>query len=182
MTQTTEPTDIVAGTTLAFTKSLADYPASSGWALSYVLVNAAGRQTFNASAAGSDFAVTVAASTTQDWAAGTYSLQGFVTKSGETFTVVNTTMKVLPNVVTGSGGVDTRSHAKKVLDALEALLEGKASQDQKSLTIAGRSISRMDVKDLLDWRDKYRAEVAKEAQANDVAAGKAPRNRIKVYL
>jgi hypothetical protein len=57
---------------------------------------------------------------------------------------------------------DHRSHAKKVLDAIEAVLENRASQDQMSYSIAGRSLSRMSIDDLMRFRDRYRAEYNRE--------------------
>ena len=43
----TEPAVFTAGDTLKFTRSLADYPASEGWVLSYTLVNADAKISFN---------------------------------------------------------------------------------------------------------------------------------------
>ena len=60
---TTEPTSITAGDSVAWTRSLSDYPASAGWSLAYTLINAAAKITINASAAGDDHAVSVSAAT-----------------------------------------------------------------------------------------------------------------------
>ena len=43
---------------------------------------------------------------------------------------------------------DLRSHAKIVLDSLEAVIENRANMDQSSMSIAGRSLSRMSVDEL----------------------------------
>lgn len=54
-----------------------------------------------------------------------------------------------------------KEHIEKVLVALESLLEGKATSDVASYSIAGRSLSRLSISELLMWRDKYRAELIK---------------------
>lgn len=66
---------------------------------------------------------------------------------------------VTPDPTAIEDGQDLRSHAKKVLDAIEAVLEKRATKDQESHTIAGRSLSRTPIADLLMLRDRYRAEL-----------------------
>jgi hypothetical protein len=84
---TIEPSSANAGDTWRWTRTLADYPASAGWALSYTLINAAAKITINATASGDDHAVTVAAATTGGYAAGTYDWRARVTRTGEVFTM-----------------------------------------------------------------------------------------------
>ena len=66
---TSEPAELRAGDTWKWTKTLADYPASA-WTLKYRFKNAAGGFEIIAATAGSDYAITVAASTTTAYAAG----------------------------------------------------------------------------------------------------------------
>ena len=40
-------------------------------------------------------------------------------------------------------GQDVRTHAEKVFEALEALIEGRPTKDVTSYSIAGRSLTRM---------------------------------------
>ena len=72
-----------------------------------------------------------------------------------------------------------KSHVQKTLEALEALIEGKATKDQQSYSINGRTITKMPITDLLKWRDKYKAEFRKEQLA---AEGKANNSTIKFYF
>ena len=69
--------------------------------------------------------------------------------------------EVVQNISTDTS-TDPQSHARKVLTAIEAVIEGRASVDQSSYSIAGRSLSRMGVDELLLFRDRYRAEWLKE--------------------
>ena len=57
---------------------------------------------------------------------------------------------------------DPRSHAKITLDAVEAVIEGRATKDQENYSIAGRSACRTPVADLLSLRDYYRTEFLRE--------------------
>ena len=48
------------------------------------------------------------------------------------------------------------------LDSLEAVISNRANIDQSSMSIAGRSLSRMSVDELLTFRNRYKAEYLKE--------------------
>lgn len=73
------------------------------------------------------------------------------------------------------------SHAKKTLAALEAVIEGRASKDQESYTIAGRQLSRTPIPDLLLLLSTYERKVAREDRVGD---GKTKRrgNLIRVRI
>lgn len=60
---------------------------------------------------------------------------------------------------------NTQTHAERMLVALEAMLEGKATSDQQSYSIAGRTLTRMTVDEIMKWRSHYKAEVAAERSA-----------------
>lgn len=67
---------------------------------------------------------------------------------------------------------DTRSHAVKTLEAIESLIEGRATKDVNSYTIAGRSLTRMSADELVKWRSYYRNEVAMERRAGRPNGGR----------
>ena len=177
-TPTIEPSSVNAGDTWRWTRSLADYPASAGWALSYTLINASAKITVNASASGDDHAVTVAAATTAGYAAGTYDWRARVSRAGEVYTVGEGRLTV--RNAFSAATFDARTHARKTLDAIEAVIEGRASSSTAEYTIAGRSLKHIPVADLLALRDKYRAEVLREDAAAAVAAGLPDRRRVFV--
>jgi hypothetical protein len=178
---TTEPAQVTAGDTLRWRREdLSDYPANDAWVLTYELRAAGGAYTITASADGAAHAVTVAAATSAAYAAGTYTIGGYVAKAGQRFEVYRGTLVILPNLA-ASGVADRRSHVRKVLDAIEAVLEGRATRDQEQVTFSdGRSLRYMPVADLLMLREKYRAELAREDAAAAIAAGRSPKNRIFV--
>lgn len=175
---TIEPEAIQAGDTLTFSKSLPDYPADQSWVLTYYLVKESSAGTglnFAASASGSDHLVTVAATTTAAWTAGNYRMIGRVSKDGEKYTVYEGSVTILPDLASAA---DFRSHAKKVLDAIETALETVASAGWAELEVEGFRGKRFNHSDLLTLRDRYRAEYQRELDAKRAAAGLPSRSRI----
>lgn len=175
---TLEPSTVNAGDTWRWTRSLDDYPASEGWVLSYTLINGTAKISISATASGDDHAVTVSAATSAGYTAGTYDWRARVTKAGEVYTVGEGRLTVR-NAYAGST-FDARSHARKTLDAIEAVIEGRASSSTLEYSIAGRSLKHIPVSDLLALRDRYRAEVKREDAAAAVAAGLPDQRRVYV--
>lgn len=54
---------------------------------------------------------------------------------------------------------DPRIHAEIMVQKIESLLAGKADSDVSQYSIAGRQLTKMPFKDLIDARDHYRREV-----------------------
>ena len=173
----TEPARIVAGDTAKWIKTLADYSAADGWVLSYTLVTAANRYTFNAAAAGTDHLATVDAATTSAWVAGDYAMRGQVTKAGEVFTVFTGRVTVDPAF---GAAIDARSQLRRTLEAVEATLEGRASSAVAEYQIAGRMLKNIPLSDLLALRDRSRMDVMREDAADRAAAGLPVKGRITV--
>lgn len=175
------PASVRAGDTVSWRISLADYPATDGWALSYRLINSTAKIDIAAAASGADHLVTVAASGTDGWSAGTYTWVAAVTKAAERYTVGTGSIEILPDLAAvAAAGYDTRSTAVRLLAALEAVLENRATRADLEYEIAGRRIKFMPLPDLLAARDKLKREVAAETQAQRVAAGLPAGNRVLV--
>jgi hypothetical protein len=177
-----EPTELRAGETWAWKRSLADYSAT-GWTLSYTLINAAGKITLTATATGTDHLISVPAVTTtgtggvtgtDSYTAGTYTLLGRVTDGTAVYAVHDGILEILPDLASAAT-YDTRSTAKQLLDALDAFLLDKATAGQLDVVetaIADRRIRR-DRASLLKWRSELAIEVAREdAAANGQNAGR----------
>ena len=174
------PTEWTAGDTIIWDVKIPDYPADEGWALSYYLKNATSNiGAINASADGADYTVTVTATASASYTIGDYHYQAFVTKGSERFTVDSGKITINKNFA-DSGNYDDRSHAKVVLEAVEAVIEGRASKDQESYTIAGRSLARTPIPDLMVLRDRYKAEGVREDRADRIKRGLGHSGRVKV--
>lgn len=170
-TPTTEPTEIRAGDLWEWRREdlTSDYPASS-WTLTYRFKNAAGGFEVVATADGDHFAASVAAATSAAIASGVYAWQARVVSGLESYTIDTGETEVLPNLFAGtaSAASDQRTHARRTLEAIEAVIEGRATTDQQQYSIAGRSLTRIPIAELLAFRDRYRMAVAREDQANGV--------------
>lgn len=177
---TTEPTEIVSGETVKWTKSLSDYPADT-WTLTYQFVNAADAQAVTCTASGTDFLATITAAQSAAMTAGDWYWQARVSYSGEVYGVGSGRVTVKPNyAVAGATALDARSHVKKVLDAIEAVMEGKASEDQMSMSIGDRSLSRYSPSELITWRQKYAAEYAREVRQERIKLGLGHSGKVRI--
>lgn len=175
---TSEPTTVNPGDTVRWTKTLADYPASAGWALSYILLNASSKITITATASGDDHVVNVAAATSASWTAGDYAWRAQVALAGDVFTVGEGRITVAPSFAATT--LDTRSSVRKALEAVEAYLSDPSNLTAAKYQIAGRSLDRFPLPDLWKHRDRLRFEVAREDAATRAAAGLPDTRRVFV--
>ena len=168
----TEPTQIIAGDRAAWKRTDlgTDYaPASYSLKYSARLEDSGSTEIeITASESGSDYIVEVGQSTTAAYTAGVYHWQAYITRTSdsERVTVDSGTWEVIANRDAATS--DPRNHVKKVLDAIESVIEGRASKDQESYSIQGRSLSRTPIADLVVLRDRYRAEWVREQRAERI--------------
>lgn len=170
-----EPLEVVAGDRVRWKrKDLSDYPASE-WTLTYYLRGSgAGHQIdLVAVADGSYFEIDEATTTTAGYIPGVYYWSAYVSKSGDRRFIGSGRLSIRPNPVDVTQPTDGRSHARRTLEAIEAVLERRATTDQQRYVMqaVGRSVDRMPIADLLKFRDQYAAEVRAEDQAAAVARG-----------
>ena len=178
---TREPASVVAGDTLAWRKTLSDYPAGDGWVLSYRLINAAGKIDITAAADGDDHLVGVTAAASAAYVAGDYTWTSQATLGAERHTVEQGRITIKPDLADEAAGFDTRSTAKKTLDLLDAALEAHGSRAWTSeYEIAGRRMKFRSPGDFLALRDKLKAEVAREVAAERLAAGLGSQSKVYV--
>lgn len=176
------PARIIAGDTAQWQKTFSDYPASAGWALKYSLVKAGNKYDIDGTAAGDDFLMTATAATTAAWAKGSYKYQARMTKGSEAHTVEQGNIEIVANYSTAAGGLDDRTHARKVLDAIEAVIENRATMDQQEYQIGDRMLKRTDLADLYKLRSQYKALVANEEKLANAGSGKPSRRRTLIRM
>lgn len=58
------------------------------------------------------------------------------------------------------------THNRRVLAAINALLEGKATKDVQSYEIKGRQLEKMSLEDLLKWKAVYTSLCVNEARGS----------------
>lgn len=180
---TIEPLEITAGDTIAWTKSLSDFPASDSWVLNYRIINTSNKYDIVCTASGADHAANVTATNSANYAAGTYSWQSFVTKGTERYTVGNGNIVIKENLAAKSAGFDIRTSAKKCLDALNTALEvyGKKAYTQE-YEIAGRRMKFSSPGEFLSFRAKVQQEVNREIQAERIKNGLSARTKSLIGL
>ena len=177
---TNEPLKLRAGDTWKWRREdlTTDYPAPT-WTLKYFFKKIDAAFNITATADGTRFSITVARATTAAYSPGAYTWQAIVESATERFLIESGKLDVLRDFEP-AGNFDGRSHAKKTLDAIEAVLESRASKDQEEYQIAGRMLKRTPVADLLKLRDRYRQEYAAELRKEAVLDGRGQSNRILV--
>jgi hypothetical protein len=100
------------------------------------------------------------------------------TSTGNRIVVDTGTFTALPDL--DVNGSDPRSHAEIMLDKIEGLLQGRADSDVSSYSIQGRSLAKMSIADLIEWRNYYRREVNKEKRDSDIRNGRQSSATVKV--
>jgi len=181
------PTQLTAGDSLRLSIPSQGRTVADGWALALLLVPAAGvglRITAGTNAADPDNAgahlLTVAAGVTAGWAPGAYTWVLQASKAGERETLASGQTTLRPDPASATGPLDLRSTSRQALDALNAYLLDANNLKAASYSIAGRTLSRHSMPDLLALRSRLQAEVAREEAAAAVAAGGVDRRRIYV--
>lgn len=181
---TTEPSVILAGYTLQWEKTLSDYPASE-YTLKYSI---RGPQAIDITAAadGDDHLVDINAADTEVWQEGDYWWHSYVEKgTGATFERYQIaegrlTIKADPEAL--EADYDGRSHAKTMLDAIEATLQGKATDSQLDIlvkSLGDKNIQR-NPELLIKWRDIYKREYQSELAAEMLKKGLGTPRRVGV--
>jgi len=190
--RTLEPTieeyghPIIAGDLLVWKRSdlNSDY-SNSAYTLSYQ-ARQAGNGTYvitlTASASGTDYVISVGQSTTTSYNVGLYYWDAYITRNSdsERIRIDSGQWEVIGNLATDNA--DPRSSNQKIYEAIVATIEGRASQDQMSYSIAGRSLSRMSVQDLIEFEGIYKARWMKEVNQNRINDNLGTRNTILARL
>jgi hypothetical protein len=176
MALTYMPTKIRCGETVEFSSTFGDYPATD-YTLVYCLQNSSYQYSVSGTADGDSYDITIPKATTAGWEVGEYVYTGIVDDGTDMFVVESGTVEVIAAV---SSAADRRSFAKRMLDAIEDLLENRATADVQSYTIAGRSLAKMPVSELLVLRDRFRAEYEQERRKERLDRGDGVSTSIKV--
>lgn len=173
-----EPISFTKGDSLSWCKMLSDYPASS-WALTYYIRGTASLDVV-ATSDGDTHVVSLTTAQTATLDAGDYWWQAKASKGADIVTVASGQFTVFPSLNDTVAGHDGRSHVKRTLDALEAMIEKRATLDQQSYSINGRSLSRMTMDEILAWADKYRRFYRDELRQLGVQQGLGRGRNVKI--
>lgn len=174
------PREIVRLSTPSWRFEDPEFSPADGWSLEYAFEGPS-ELNITATADGAGFLVELTEFQTAI-ATGSYAWQAIATRAAP-----------LERVLVGTGrtefilnyGIDTttgpiKTHAARMVEAIEAQLEGRATDGQKSMSINGRSLDRHSLAELMEARKTYRIEARAEEAA--LLQGRDPnkRRRIKV--
>lgn len=164
LTSNLVPAQIAAGDSVTWARTFDGYSSLDGWSLKYTAVSATAA--FNFTATGQpdgSFVASIDGSTTGAWVAGSYQLAEYVDNGSQRVTLNRSALCITPNIAGVTAGIDTRTHARRMLDLIEAFFEKKLP-GQQLVMLDGLRIEQYPLPDLLALRDRYRIEVQREDQ------------------
>lgn len=162
------PEKFIKGETVEYTVSVSDYPATE-WSMSVICAlcsdypdrtGTGSASTFTASADGNSHEFSI---DTSSLTPGAYKYQCKVTKDSKTHFIkaYSGSFVVEHSLSSSLGGVDVRSHAEKMIDYIEDLLEGRVKSEHKTIKHNGRELIKHSLNELRELRDYYRGEIAR---------------------
>jgi hypothetical protein len=168
-----EPTTFTAGDTVKWTRTVADYPASDGWALSYSFRHETGdgRLDVNAVSVSSEtFIATISITDSGRMNAGAWQWAAYASKPGERYQVATGNVQITPNLFSTNFNYDLRSTKKKAYDNAREAMETFAKA--KMCILNGRTYTARDYEDLKKYvNDVTTAWIQEQQEANNTAGG-----------
>lgn len=161
----TIPKKIRAGDLIKFKRQYSDFPTSEDWTVKAYFVNAGEQLAITAAESGADYLFTITAAASADLTVGMMRYIIRAEDDTDIYTIETGLIEVEADVAAATSGYDFRSFARKSLEALEAVIENRASQAHLSHSIAGRSISLMSAAELTEWHIYFKKEVNREERA-----------------
>lgn len=138
----------------------AGWPPADGWVLTYRFWRDGAELLVEALVIDGAYVVDLPPVQTAQVAAGEWAWAAWVSRADDRRTVDDGRITVRPNPAAATG--DVRTHAERVLEAIRAVIEGRATKDQESYSIGGRSLSRTPLDDLMRLETRYARRVAAE--------------------
>ncbi|MEC8917806.1 MAG: hypothetical protein VX796_09325 [Pseudomonadota bacterium] len=155
-----EPTKFFAGDSVAWGRVVPGFSPADGWELRYAMRGPVAID-FGAVADGAGFRVDLDAERTATWTPGEYRWAAYVQRLGDRQTIAFGDLVVAPDWL-AIETIDPRSHARVMLDLIEAALEKRIPKDRESWQVDGMRIDRIPVEKLVALRRQYAREVAAE--------------------
>lgn len=159
-------TQLIAGTTWQWSQLVEGYSAADGYALTYLFAGPAKLSIdATADADGVGFVLEAAADKTKALAPGSYAWAAVITKDAFRVEIARGAVEIVADLADMAAGADTRSHVKRTLDAIRAVLEGRAGRIEAEYQINGRLVRLMPPSELREWEKEYAARYRQELRA-----------------
>ncbi|MEO0797347.1 MAG: hypothetical protein AAFX93_19520 [Verrucomicrobiota bacterium] len=181
--QSPEPSVIYAKTSIFWKRTIdavyidgvlvASALAGEGYTAVYEMRNESGLIVINTGGSGRVYAVSESSVTTEAYAGGEYTWQLFLVNGDDRWLIDEGTMKIVGYSATGQ---DNRSQVKRILDAINATIEGRASRADMEYSIqtgsGSRSIKHASMEELIKARSHfsalYHAEQARSGKRRSI--------------
>ena len=159
---TTEPDRFIQGAKVEWTRDLADFPASA-WTLTYTFLSPTHTFTVTGVASGDTHAATIASAASLDVPAGEYQWQALADDGAGDVKAIDSGFLIVDRRYSQHAeGFELRSFARRMLELIEARIEGTADRDDLSYSTEGLSVSRYSPEQLEERRSFYRRLVVAE--------------------
>jgi hypothetical protein len=181
-----EPLEIVPGDYLIWKKTAIaqDYPPASYTATYVARITGGGSSevqvTGTSGGGGAYYLFTVSSATSAGFTPGVYHWQLEIVQNSTSNRIVVERGEFTALADLDINGADPRSHAQIMVGKIESILAGKADSDVSNYSIAGRSLTKMTFAELMDARDRYKAEYQREVIKDRVRRGKSSGATVKV--
>jgi len=174
-----EPKEIVIGDFIQWKRTdlEGDYP-SSLYTATYIARSALGGDN-EFKTVMSSYVATVSSTSSSSYSKGDYQWQLEILRNSddERIVVGRGTFTVLADL---DSEEDPRTHATIMLGKIESLLSGKADSDVAQYSIAGRSLTKLTFTEMLEARNYYRNEAAREKAVSNAKQGRRGGSTVKV--
>ena len=174
------PDYFYSGDSLAWEHNIDMYPASL-FDCEYVLINNTGKETITTTKNGDSFVVYLAGVNTENFNSGFYKVYAILTDTTNKYTVEIKTIEIKESLTSANSKVII-SHNRKVYESICAVIENRATYDQMSYSIQGRSLTRTPLKDLMYFKETYYNLVQQEEQKEKARLGIATKKKNKIYI
>lgn len=177
------PKKINAGDSFTFSFTHPLYPPGLGWVMRFTAIGVSKINVLSTVDESSMlYVLSATPEQTAQWIAGEYKSTLYAVSQTERHTIFTQPLLVLPNMEEFIG--DSRTHVQKVLDAINAVLEERATTDQENMSLNGRTLVRTPIGDLLKLKQFYIRELDREKRAHGLLEnwGGGRPNKIRVRL
>lgn len=171
------PTAIRAGVTFDVAFECPSFPAYAWSATLYL--RGASAITLKAQA-DSLHRFSAGAAETANWKPGIYTYAVRLSDEEQVVELETGTVRILPDIASLGADHDARSRNRKILDAITAVLEKRATQDQEKYRINNRELWRTPIPELLALKNHYAALVAAEEAGNNGRSQWGPAVRVRL--
>jgi hypothetical protein len=154
------PNKLTAGLSVSFLFFDPDH-LSDEWTASIHLRSASSKIDIDAESEGDGYRFKVSASQSASWVAEKYTAVVRLARGDEVVEVWNDRIEVYPDIA-ALNTYDTRTANERMLEAIRATLENRATKDQTKLSHDGKSLERTPLGDLMKLELLYQKRVASE--------------------